>query len=57
MSDRLLRISEVVNSEHISAETDGTGRLLISSSKTDQIEQGTVVSLSKTTMAVVDAYH
>ena len=38
MSDGLLRISEAVavDGAHISAETDGTGRLLIPNSKTDQ---------------------
>ena len=58
MSDGLLRISEAVavDCEHISAEADGTGRLLIPNSKTDQTGQGAVVFLSKTTMDAVDAY-
>ncbi|MDE2807172.1 MAG: tyrosine-type recombinase/integrase [Gemmatimonadota bacterium] len=58
MSDGLLRISEAVavDCAHISAEMDGTGRLLIPSSKTDQTGQGAVVFLSKTTMDAVDAY-
>ena len=52
MSDGLLRISEAVavDCAHISVETDGTGRLLIPNSKTDQTGQGAVVFLSKTTM-------
>ena len=58
MSDGLLRISEAVavDCAHISAETDGTGRLLIPNSKTDQTGQGAMVFLSKTTMDAVDAY-
>ena len=58
MSDGLLRISEAVavDCAHISAETDGTGRLLIPNSKTDQTGQGAVVFLSKTTMDAVAAY-
>ena len=58
MSDGLLRISEAVavDCAHISAEADGTGRLLIPNSKTDQTGQGAVVFLSKTTMDAVDAY-
>lgn len=46
----------VVDCEHISTEDDGTGHLLISSSKTDQIGQGAIVPLSKTTRAAVAAY-
>ena len=58
MSDGLLRISEAVavDCAHISTEADGTGRLLIPSSKTDQTGQGAVVFLSKATLAAVEQY-
>ena len=58
MSDGLLRISETVavDCKHVSTEADGTGRLLIPSSKTDQTGQRAVVFLSKTTQTAVDAY-
>ena len=58
MSDGLLRISEAVavDCAHLQPEADGTGRLLIPSSKTDQEGKGAVVFLSKTTRAAVKQY-
>ena len=51
-----MALRPAVDCPQISAETDGTGRLLIPNSKTDQTGQGAVVFLSKTTMDAVDAY-
>ena len=58
MSDGLLRISEAVAVDyaHVQTEADGTGRLSIPSSKTDQEGKAAVVFLSKTTLAAVEQY-
>ena len=56
MSDALLRIGEAVaiDCEHISIEPDGSGRLRIPSSKSDQEGQGAVQYLHPTTIAAVE---
>ena len=56
MSDALLRIGEAVaiDCEHISTEADGSGRLRIPSSKTDQEGQGAVQYLHPTTLKAVE---
>ena len=56
MSDGLLRISEAVaiDCEHITTEKDGSGRLLIPRSKTDQEGQGAVVFLHPRTVKAIE---
>ena len=56
MSDALLRIGEAVaiDCEHISMEADGSGRLRIPSSKSDQEGAGAVQYLHPNTVAAVE---
>ena len=56
MSDGLLRISEAVaiDCEHITTQPDGSGRLLIPRSKTDQEGQGAVVFLHPRTVKAIE---
>ena len=56
MSDALLRIGEAVaiDCEHITIEADGSGRLRIPSSKTDQEGAGAVQYLHPNTVAAVE---
>ena len=58
MSDCLLRVSEAaaVTVAHVRSEADGTGRLLIPQSKTDQEGQGTDLYLRACTMRRVSAW-
>ena len=58
MSDGLLRASEVVviRVSDVAAQPDGTGRLMIPRSKTDQEGAGAVVFLSSSTMNVFAKY-
>lgn len=58
MSDCLLRISEAaaVTVAHVRPEEDGTGRLLVPHSKTDQEGQGTGLYLRACTMRRVSAW-
>lgn len=57
MRDCLLRRSEsaAVRWTHISADIDGTGRLYIGTSKTDQEGEGTLLFVSRQTMQDLDA--
>ena len=57
MRDAMLRVSEAASLtwEDISDEVDGSGRLLIRSSKTDAEGQGAVAFLSAETMAALDS--
>ena len=57
MRDAMLRVSEAasLNWEDISYEGDGSGRLLIRSSKTDAEGRGAVAFLSSETMAALDS--
>ena len=57
MRDAMLRVSEAASLkwEDISYEADGSGRLLIRSSKTDTEGRGAVAFLSTETMAVLDS--
>ena len=52
LSDCLLRVSELVgiDVEDLMEESDGTGRLTIHRSKTDQEGQGSILFVTKTTM-------
>ena len=58
MSDALLRISEAaaIDIEHISIESDGSGRLLIPRSKTDQDSEGHILYLGPVTVERVNAW-
>ena len=58
MSDALLRISEAVyiDCEHITEEADGSGRLLLPTSKTDQEGRGAVLYLKPGTLHAVRDY-
>ena len=58
MSDGMLRISETVaiDVQHLAFEGDGTGRLTVPSSKTDQEGQGAVLFLGQPTVAAIRAY-
>ena len=58
MSDGMLRISETVaiDVQHLDFEADGTGRLTVPSSKTDQEGQGAVLFLGQPTVAAIRAY-
>ena len=58
MSDALLRISELaaIETKHLTVEEDGTGRLHIETSKTDQTGEGATVFIRRVTMKVVDRY-
>ena len=58
MSDALLRISEAVHidCEHITEEADGSGRLLVPTSKTDQEGKGAVLYLKSGTLNAIRAY-
>ena len=51
-SDAMLRISEVaaIQCEDVNVEPDGTGRLVIRTSKTDQVGRGTVMFLGQPTV-------
>ena len=55
MSDGLLRISEAVriDGEHISEEAEGSGRLLLPSSKTDQEGKGALLYLKPNTLRAI----
>lgn len=57
MRDCLLRRSEAaeVRWEHITSEPDGTGRLFVGVSKTDQEGEGTLLFVSRRTMSDLDA--
>ena len=57
MSDGLLRISEAVaiDCEHITTQPDGSGRLTIPRSKTDQEGQGAVVFLHPRTVKALES--
>ena len=56
MRDAMLRRSEAaaVRWEHITLEEDGTGRLFVPKSKTDQARVGTIKALSEATMEQLD---
>lgn len=58
MSDGLLRISEAmhIDCEHISEEADGSGRLLVPLSKTDQEGKGALLYLKPNTLRAIRAY-
>ena len=58
MSDGLLRISEAVgiDCEHIAEEADGSGRLFLPVSKTDQEGQGAVLYLKPNTLRALKDY-
>ena len=58
MSDALLRISEAVHidCEHITEEADGSGRLLLPTSKTDQEGRGAVLYLKPGTLHAIRHY-
>ena len=58
MSDALLRISEAVglDCEDITDEADGSGRLLVRTSKTDQEGKGAVLYLKPGTLHAIRAY-
>ena len=58
MRDALLRRSEAaaVLWKHIAPQPDGSGRLTIPSSKTDQEGEGVVLYLGPPTMKAVDRY-
>ena len=57
MRDCMLRRSEaaVVRWEHITPEPDGTGRLLVGVSKTDQDGEGSLLFISRRTMSDLEA--
>ena len=57
MRDCMLRRSEAaeVRWDHIAAEPDGTGRLFVGVSKTDQEGEGTLLFVSRQTMSDLDA--
>ena len=59
MSDALLRISEAVHidCEHITEEADGSARLLVPTSKTDQEGRGAVLYLKPGTLHAIRHYH
>ena len=58
MSDALLRISEAVHidCEHITEEADGSARLLVPTSKTDQEGRGAVLYLKPGTLHAIRHY-
>ncbi len=58
MSDGLLRIGEAVaiDVEHLDFEQDGTGRLTIPTSKTDQEGKGAVLFLGRPTVGALKLY-
>ena len=58
MSDGLLRVSELaaLNTDDVRTEPDGSGRLTISSSKTDQTGAGAVLYLGAPTLSRVYAW-
>ena len=58
MSDTLARIGEVVaiETQHITTQDDGTGRLLIPVSKTDQTGEGSTLFVRRTTMRAIATY-
>ncbi len=58
MSDAMLRIGELVaiDVEHVQVEQDGSGRLTVPVSKTDQEGQGAVLFLGRPTMAALKTY-
>lgn len=58
MSDAMLRISELVAlyCEHVTGEEDGSGRLLVARSKTDQAGRGVSLYLGPSTLERVRAW-
>ena len=58
MSDTLARIGEVVaiETQHITTQDDGTGRLLIPVSKTDQTGEGSTLFVRRTTTRAIATY-
>ena len=58
MSDALLRLSELValDCEHVTDEEDGSGRVLVARSKTDQVGRGVWLYLGTSTVKRVRAW-
>ena len=58
MSDCLLRVSELaaIETRHITTHDDGTGRLNVEVSKTDQEGAGAELFIRRTTMKAIDRY-
>ena len=58
MSDCLLRIAELtaIETQHITTQEDGTGRLFLPVSKTDQEGAGSLLFVRRTTMRAIATY-
>lgn len=58
MSDCLLRIAELtaIETRHLTVEADGTGRLFLPVSKTDQTGEGSTLFVRRTTMQAIARY-